>query len=145
MLKTERTYTPTQLQTLVKSCQLSSSVFLVRTTISHIHVQTTISRKRSPNFFASALVRNPSRRYVKRSAVLFFASTRLTDLQNVFCFKKVDQHRMVLHLDFSTIFIVCFSIVCRIVTTFDCRHVLLGGMPLHRHRMLGVLQRAQTN
>ena len=37
----ERTYTPAQLQTLVKSCQLSSSVFLVRTTVSHIHVRTT--------------------------------------------------------------------------------------------------------
>ena len=29
--------------------------------------------------------------------------------------------RMLLRLDFSTIFIVCFSIVCRIVTIFDCR------------------------
>ena len=42
-VEAERTYTPAQLQTLVKSCQLSSSVFLVRTTISHIHVRTTIS------------------------------------------------------------------------------------------------------
>ena len=86
--------------------------------------------KRSPNFFASALVRNPSRCFVKRSAVMFFMSTRLSDLQNLFCFKKIDQLRMLFHLDFSTIFIVCFSIVCRIVTIFDCRHVLLGGMPL---------------
>ena len=87
-----------------------------------------ISRKHSLNFFASALVRNPSRCFVKRSAVLFFVSTRLTDLQDVFCVKKIDQLRMLLHLDFSTIFIVCFSIICRIVTIFDCRHVLLGGM-----------------
>ena len=93
-----------------------------------------ISRKRSPNFFASALVRNPSRCCVKRSAVLlFFVSTPLTDLQKVFCFKKIDQLRMWLRRVFSTIFIVCFSIVCRIVTIFDCRHVLLGGMLLHRH------------
>ena len=33
-------------------------------------------------------------------------STRHTDLQNVFCFKKIDQLRMLLRLDFSTIFIV---------------------------------------
>ena len=64
---------------------------------------------------------------MKRSAVLFFVSTRLTDLQSVFCFKKIDQLRMLLHHDFSTIFIVCFSIVYRTVTIFDCRHVLLGG------------------
>ena len=38
-----------------------------------------ISRKRSLNFFASARVRNPSRCFVKSSAVLFFVSTRLTD------------------------------------------------------------------
>ena len=35
-----------------------------------------ISRKRNPNYFASARVRNPSRCFVKRSAVLFFVSTR---------------------------------------------------------------------
>ena len=76
------------------------------------------------NFFASALVRKASRCFVRRSAVLFFVSTRLTDLQNVFCFKKTDQLRMLLRPGFSTVFIVCFSIVCRIVTIFDCRHVL---------------------
>ena len=65
-----------------------------------------------------------SRCFVKRSAVLFFVSTRLTDLQNVFCFRKIDQLRMLLHLGFSTIFIVYFFIVCRIVTTFDCRPTL---------------------
>ena len=37
-VKTERTYTPAQLQTLVKSCQLSSSVVPVRTTNSHIQI-----------------------------------------------------------------------------------------------------------
>ena len=42
--------------------------------------------------------------FVKRSAVFFFVSTRLTDLQNVFCSKKIDQHRMLLRLDVSTIF-----------------------------------------
>ena len=65
----------------VQICQLSSSVVPVRTTISHIHFRTTIShsRKRIPNFFASARVRNPPRCFVKRSAVLFFVSTRLTD------------------------------------------------------------------
>ena len=31
---------------------------------------------RNPNFFAGARVRNPSRCFVKRSAVLFFESTR---------------------------------------------------------------------
>ena len=40
-VKTGRTCTPAQLQALVKSCQLSSSVFLVRTTISSTHVRTT--------------------------------------------------------------------------------------------------------
>ena len=40
-------------------------------------------------------------------------------MQNVLCFRKIDQIRMLLHLDFSTIFIVCFSVVCRIVTIFD--------------------------
>ena len=46
-----------------------------------------ISRKRGPNFLASALVRNPSRCFVKRSAVLFFVSTRLTDrrLSRIHC------------------------------------------------------------
>ena len=47
--------------------------------------------------------------------------------------EDIDQLRMLLHLDFSTIFIVCFSMVCCIVTIFDCRHVLLSGMSLHRH------------
>ena len=84
-VQTERTYTPAQLQTLVKSCQLSSLVFPFGPT-------------------SAALVRNPSRCFVKRSAVLFFVSTRITDLQNVCCFKKIDQLRMLLRLDFSTIF-----------------------------------------
>ena len=73
-VETERTYTPAQLQTLIKSCQLSSSVVPVRTTIQPY------PESGNPNFFASARVRNPSRCFVKRSAVLFFVSTRLTDL-----------------------------------------------------------------
>ena len=72
-----------------------------------------ISRKRNPNFFASARVRNQSRCFVKRSAVLFFVSTRLTDLQRA-------------------------SVVRCIVALFDCRHVLLGGVSLHRHGVLVV-------
>ena len=44
----------------------------------------------------------------KRSAVLFFVSTRLTDMQRA-------------------------SIVRCIVALFDCRHVLLGSVSLHRH------------
>ena len=43
----------------------------------------------------------------------------------MFCFKKIDELQMVFRLDFSTIFIVCFAIVCRIVTIFDCLRVLL--------------------
>ena len=56
-----------------------------------------MSRKRDPNFFASARVRSPSRCFVKRLAVLFFESTRLTDLQRA-------------------------SIVCCVVALFDCHH-----------------------
>ena len=118
-VKTERTHTPAQLQTLVKSCQLSSLVFTVRST-----------NQQYPGSYHQPY---PSRCLVKRSAVLLFVSTQITDLQNVFCFKKIDQLRMLLRLDFSTIFIVCFSTVCRMVTIFDCRYVLLGGMHLHRH------------
>ena len=76
-----------------------------------------IPRKRNPNFSASARVRNPSRCLVKRSAVLFFVSTRFTNLLRA-------------------------SIVCCIVAIFDCRHVLLGGVSLHRHGVFGVPQRA---
>ena len=79
-----------------------------------------ISRKRNPNFFASARVRNPSRCSVKRSAVLFFVSTRLTDLQKA-------------------------SIVSCIVPIFDCHHVLLGGVSFHRHGVCGVPPWAETN
>ena len=98
------------------SCHHRSFSFVPPSAISTFVPSSAISRKSSLNFFASALVRNPSRCFVKRSAVLFFVSTRLKDLQNVFCFKKIDQLRMYLQLDFLTIFIVCFSIVCRIVT-----------------------------
>ena len=101
------------------SCHHRSSSFGPPSAVPTFVPPSAISRKRSPNFFSSALARKSSRCFVKRSAVLFFVSTRLTDLQNVFCFKKIDQLRMLLHLDFSTIFIVCFSIVCRIVTIFD--------------------------
>ena len=43
-VKSERTNTPAQLQTLVKSCQLSSSVVPVRTTISHIQISRKVLR-----------------------------------------------------------------------------------------------------
>ena len=64
LLKTENTYTLVRLEALFKSPQ--SSPFVP-------------SRIRSPSFLARACVRNPSRCFVKRSAVLFFVSTRLTD------------------------------------------------------------------
>ena len=83
-------------------------------------VPSAMSRKRNPNFFASARVRNPSRCFVKRSAVLLFVSTRLTDLQRA-------------------------SIVSCMVAIFDCHHVLLGGVSFHRHGVCGVPQRALTN
>ena len=53
-VKTERTYTPAQLPTLAKSCQLSSSI--VRSRLYH---HQTYPEERNPNFFASARVRNP--------------------------------------------------------------------------------------
>ena len=129
MLKLEELTPLLNCRSLLKavSCHHRSFSFVPPSAISEF-VPPAISRKRSPNFFESALVRNPSRCCVKKSAVLFFVSTRLTDLQNVFCVKKIDQLRMLLRLDLSTIFIVCFSVVCRIVTIFDCRHVLLSGM-----------------
>ena len=60
------------------SCHHRSFSFVPPSAISTF-VPPAISRKRSPKFFASALVRNPSRCFVKRSAVLFFVSTRLTE------------------------------------------------------------------
>ena len=53
-----------------------------------------ISRKRNPNFFASARVRIPSRCIVKRSAVLFFVSTRLTDRRLSLVHYCIDRHRI---------------------------------------------------
>ena len=44
-----------------------------------IPVRTIPSKIRRTSFFASDCVRNPSRCFVKRSAVLFFVSTPLTD------------------------------------------------------------------
>ena len=67
--KTENTYTPARLEALFKSSQ--SSPFL-----SHPRSYHGI---RSPSFLASDCVRNPSRCFVKRSSVLLFVSTRLTD------------------------------------------------------------------
>ena len=64
--KTEDTCTPARLEALFKSSQSSPSVSFVP------------SRIRSPSFLASDCVRNPSRCFVKTSAVLFFVSTRLT-------------------------------------------------------------------
>ena len=87
-------------------CHHQSFPFVPLSAITTFVPPSAISRKRSPNFFAKALVRILSRCFVKRSAVLFFVSTRLTDLQNVFCFNKIDQLRMLLRLDFSTIFVV---------------------------------------
>ena len=69
------------------SCHHLSSSFVPSSAVPTF-VPPARSRKRSRNFFASALVSNPSRCFVKRSAVFFFVSTRLTHLQNVFCFKK---------------------------------------------------------
>ena len=99
-VKTERTYTPAQLQTLVKSCQLSSVVFTVWTTISNTHR----SHHHHPypesevrNCIASSLVRNPSRCFVKRSAVLFFVSTRLTASNVVASGFLDDFHCVLLH------------------------------------------------
>ena len=75
------------------SCHHRSSSF-VQPSAAPTFVPPAISRKRSPNFFASALVRNPSRCFVKRSAVLFFVTTPLTDRRfsrNHCC---VDKHRI---------------------------------------------------
>ena len=89
-VKTARTYTPAQLETRVKSCQLSSSVVPVRTTISHI-------QEAQSQFLRECSCTQSVKCFVKRSAVLFFVSTRLTDLQRA-------------------------SIVCCVVAIFDCRN-----------------------
>ena len=103
------------------SCHHQSFPFVPPSAISTSVPPSAISRKRSPNFFANVLVRNPSRRFVKRSTVLFFVSTRLTDLQNVVCFRKIDELRMLLHLDFSTIFILfVYRLPC-------CNHLRLSS------------------
>ena len=72
-VETERTYTPAQLQTLVESCHRPFP-FVPPSAISTFVPPSAISRKRSPNLFASALVSNQSRCFVKRSAVLFVVS-----------------------------------------------------------------------
>ena len=79
------------------SCHHRSSSFVppsAAPTFVPTFVPPAISRKRSPNFFASALVRNPSRCFVKRSAVLFFVSTQLTDrrFSRIHC--CIDKHRI---------------------------------------------------
>ena len=63
-VETKNTCTPVRLEALFQSSQ--SSPFVP-------------SRIRSPRFLASDCVRNPSRCFVKSSAVFFFVSTRLTD------------------------------------------------------------------
>ena len=75
------------------SCRHGSSSFVPPSAVPTF-VPPAISRKRSPNFFASALVRSPSRCFVKRSAVLFFVSTRLTNrrFSRIHC--CIDTHRI---------------------------------------------------
>ena len=75
------------------SCHHWSFSFVPPSTVPTF-VPPAISRKRSPNFFVSALVRIPSRCFMKRSAVLFFVSTRLTDrrFSRIHC--CFDKHRI---------------------------------------------------
>ena len=78
-VKTENTYTTAQLEALVQKL----SVVIIPQPLSFVPlvpiVPSVPSRIRSPSSFASNCARNPSRCFVKRSAVLFFVSTRLTD------------------------------------------------------------------
>ena len=73
-VKTENTYTPARLEALFEKA-LSRHHSSVSSTI----VPFVPSRIRSPRFFGSDCVRNPSRCFVKTSAVLFFVSNRLAD------------------------------------------------------------------
>ena len=76
------------------SCHHRLFPFVPPSAISTFVPPSAISRKRNPNFFASARVRNPSRCIMKRSAVLFFVSTRLTDgrFSRIHC--CIDKHRI---------------------------------------------------
>ena len=75
-VKTENTYTRARLEALV---QKLSVVTTPRPSSFLPLVPLVPSRIQSPSFFGSDCVRNPSRCFVRRSAVLFFVSTRLTD------------------------------------------------------------------
>ena len=75
------------------SCHHRSSSFVPSSAVPTF-VPPAICRKRSPNFFTSALIRNPSRCFVKRSAVLFFVSTRLTDRRFTRIHCCIDKHRI---------------------------------------------------
>ena len=76
---TESTYTPARLKALVQKLP----VVIIPQPLSFVpfvrFVPSVPSKIRSPSFFASDCVRNPSRCFVKKSAVFFFVSTRLTD------------------------------------------------------------------
>ena len=91
-VKTENTYTPARLKKLFKSSQLTP--FLSRHHLWHF----VPPKIRSPSFFASDCVRNPSRCFVKRSAVLIFVSTRLTDrrFSRIHC--CISRHRISISL-----------------------------------------------
>ena len=86
--KTENTYTPARLGALFKSSQ--SSPFLSHPRLYHSYHP----GFEALSFFASDCIRNPSRCFVKKSAVLFFVSTRLTDRRLSLIHCCIDKHRI---------------------------------------------------